>query len=39
MFWQGTEEWDALLERRAEMSGALVISEFTRNAIAAFNAR
>jgi methylglutaconyl-CoA hydratase len=37
--WQGTEEWDALLERRAEMSGRLVLSDFTRQAIAAFRGR
>lgn len=36
VFWQGTENWDHLLEERAEMSGALVTSEFTRAAIAAF---
>lgn len=37
VFWQGTEDWERLLEARAEMSGALVTSEFTRNAIAAFD--
>jgi enoyl-CoA hydratase/carnithine racemase len=36
VFWQGTESWDRLLEERAELSGALVTSEFTRAAIAAF---
>ena len=36
VFWEGTEHWDALLEERAAMSGALVTSEFTRSAIAAF---
>jgi methylglutaconyl-CoA hydratase len=35
-FWQGTESWDRLLEERAQLSGALVTSEFTRAAIAAF---
>ncbi len=30
-FWHGTEDWDKLLEERAEMSGKLVISEFTKN--------
>jgi methylglutaconyl-CoA hydratase len=35
-FWQGTEHWDSLLEERAGMSGALVLSDFTRKAIAAF---
>jgi methylglutaconyl-CoA hydratase len=39
IFWEGTEEWETLLERRAEMSGSLVLSEFTRNAIAGFAAR
>lgn len=38
-FWQGTAHWDALLEERAEMSGTLVLSEFTRTAIASFTAR
>jgi len=36
VLWEGTEHWDRLLEARAEMSGRLVLSEFTRNAIAAF---
>lgn len=36
VFWEGTDHWDHLLEARAEMSGRLVLSEFTRNAIAAF---
>ena len=38
VFWQGTEHWERLLEERAEMSGALVTSEYTRSAIAAFSA-
>jgi len=37
IFWQGTDEWERLLEERAEMSGQLVLSDFTRNAIAAFD--
>jgi methylglutaconyl-CoA hydratase len=36
IFWAGTEHWDALLAERAAMSGALVLSEFTRAAIARF---
>jgi methylglutaconyl-CoA hydratase len=36
VFWQGTENWDTLLTQRAEMSGKLVLSEFTKNAIAKF---
>jgi methylglutaconyl-CoA hydratase len=37
IFWQGTGDWERLLEARAEMSGSLVTSEFTRNAITAFD--
>ncbi|MFM2207576.1 MAG: hypothetical protein RL213_1551 [Bacteroidota bacterium] len=36
--WQGTDHWDTLLSERAEMSGTLVLSDFTRNAIAKFKA-
>lgn len=36
--WTGTEDWDALLAERAATSGRLVLSDFTRQAIAAFNA-
>ncbi|MBL0097302.1 MAG: enoyl-CoA hydratase/isomerase family protein [Bacteroidetes bacterium] len=36
IFWEGTENWDQLLLERAGMSGALVLSEFTRNAISKF---
>ncbi len=36
VFWQGTENWDALLAERAAMSGKLVLSDFTVNAINAF---
>ncbi len=36
VFWQGTEHWEVLLERRAAISGELVLSDFTRNAINAF---
>ncbi|MEM9053631.1 MAG: enoyl-CoA hydratase/isomerase family protein [Bacteroidota bacterium] len=38
-FWSGTENWDELLTERAAMSGQLVLSEFTRNAISAFKAK
>ena len=37
--WQGTDEWPALLAERARMSGTLVLSEFTRAAIAKFKAK
>ncbi len=36
VFWEGTEHWDQLLSDRAELSGKLVLSDFTRNAIAKF---
>lgn len=36
VFWQGTEHWDELLSERAMMSGTLVLSDFTRNAIQSF---
>ncbi len=36
VFWEGTENWDELLLERAAMSGKLVLSDFTRNAINAF---
>jgi len=39
VFWEGTEQWDTLLEERAAMSGTLVLSDFARQAIAAFAAR
>ncbi len=36
IMWQGTENWDTLLLERAGMSGTLVLSDFTVNAIHAF---
>jgi len=30
MFWKGTEDWDHLLIERAEISGRLVLSKFTK---------
>ena len=36
IFWEGTENWDSLLKVRAGMSGELVLSEFTINAINSF---
>ncbi|MCW3082763.1 MAG: Enoyl-CoA hydratase [Bacteroidetes bacterium] len=38
-FWSGTENWDTLLIERAEMSGKLVLSDFTVNAINKFKAK
>lgn len=39
VFWEGTENWDTLLSERAAMSGKLVLSEFTVNAINKFKAK
>jgi len=36
VFWEGTENWDTLLEERATMSGKLVLSDFSKSAIAKF---
>lgn len=36
IFWQGTEHWDSLLDERAAQSGRLILSEFSKNAIASF---
>lgn len=34
--WKGTEHWDTLLIERAETSGKLVLSDFTKNALSKF---
>ena len=34
--WEGTENWDTLLADRARISGRLVLSDFTKNALAQF---
>ncbi len=39
IFWQGTAHWDELLIERAKISGTLVLSSFTKNAIAKFKAK
>jgi len=36
IFWKGAENWDQLLQERAAISGKLVLSPFTRNAIMKF---
>jgi methylglutaconyl-CoA hydratase len=36
VMWEGTEHWDSLLTERAGMSGKLVLSDFTVNAINKF---
>lgn len=38
VMWKGTEDWDTLLAERAQQSGRLVLSDATRQAIAAFKA-
>ena len=39
IFWEGTDDWDTLLVDRAAISGTLVLSDFTREAIQAFKNR
>ena len=39
VFWKGTEHWDELLRERAAISGNLVTSKFTKDAIAKFKAK
>jgi len=36
ILWEGTEDWDGLLEERAAISGELVLSEFTQQALQRF---
>ena len=36
ILWEGTEHWDELLTKRAAMSGELVLSEFTQQALTSF---
>ena len=38
-FWKGTEHWDTLLLERAAISGKLVLSEFTKQAITRFKTK
>lgn len=39
VFWEGTSDWDQLLFKRAEVSGRLVLSQFTKDAIARFKSK
>lgn len=39
IFWKGTDHWSELLLERAAISGELVLSEFTKNAIEAFKSK
>ena len=36
VFWKGTQHWDTLLLERAEISGTLVLSDFTKNTLKRF---
>lgn len=36
MYWEGTENWDMLLSKRAEISGKLILTEFAKNYIRKF---
>jgi len=36
IFWQNTQNWDQLLSQRAQISGNLVLSDYTRKAIEQF---
>lgn len=37
VFWKNTNHWDSLLVERAKISGELVLSEFTKKALAKFS--
>jgi methylglutaconyl-CoA hydratase len=37
VLWEGTDHWESLLRERAGISGSLVLSEFTRDAITRFS--
>ena len=36
VLWEGTSHWDSLLYERAAISGRLVLSDFTKNALEKF---
>jgi len=39
VIWEKTDHWDTLLTERAESSGKLVLSDFTKKAIEEFNSK
>lgn len=39
VFWAGTGHWDTLLKERAAISGSLILSNFSKDAIAAFKSK
>jgi len=38
-FWEEVDHWDELLEKRAEMSGKLILSDYAVNAISKFKGK
>jgi hypothetical protein len=36
IIWEGTDDWDTLLLKRAAVSGELVLSDFTKEALNQF---
>lgn len=39
VFWRNTDDWEAQMDARAALSGRMVLSDFTREALAKFRAR
>ncbi len=39
VLWKGTEKWEDLLDQRAEVSGRLVLSDYTKNFIKKFKSK
>lgn len=39
VFWKGTENWDQLLAERAAISGRLILSDYSKNAIEKFKSK
>ncbi len=39
VLWKGTDDWERLLEQRAEISGRLVLSDFTKDFIKKFKSK
>lgn len=39
IFWQNTDHWDILLQERAAISGVLILSDFSKNALQSFKSK
>jgi methylglutaconyl-CoA hydratase len=39
MFWEGTDDWDELLERRAEITGKLIFTDYAKKYMRNFGAK